>query len=112
MAKPNRQILRFRPVSERFRGVRWKRQNRLWHEKYTRTDPRFSAACKLDWSRILKRPDTRHGDGRQVALVARTINQYRIVYFVVYVKRNGLLNVISIRYAETYETFAFTSYYP
>lgn len=102
----------FRPTSESFRGVRWNRANRLWHEANKRVDPRFSAACKLDWSRILKRPDTRHADGRQLAIAARVIGFQRIVYFVAYVKRNRLLNVISIRYAEDPEEHLFARHYP
>lgn len=101
----------FRPVRESFRGIRWNRQNRLWHERHTRNDPRFSAACKLDWSRILKRPDTRFDDGRQLSLAARDLGLYRVVYFVAYVKRNGFLHVISIRYAQNDETSLFFRYY-
>jgi uncharacterized DUF497 family protein len=101
----------FRSVRETFRGIRWNRQNRLWHEKYTRTDPRFSAACKLDWARTLKRPDTRHSDGRQLGLVARDIGGRRIVYFVAYKKQNGFLHVISIRYADRDEEHTFFRHY-
>lgn len=80
--------------------MRWSRANRLWHEKHKRTDPRFSAACKLTWTHILKRPDTRYTDGRQQAIAARPLPGGRRVYFLAYVKRNGYLHVISIRYAE------------
>ncbi len=102
----------FRAVTEGFRGIRWDRKNRLWHEKYTRIDPRFSAACKLDWSRVLKRPDTRHADGRQLALVSRAVGIRRVVYFVVYIKRGGMLRVISIRYAEAHEAHTFNTQFP
>jgi uncharacterized DUF497 family protein len=102
----------FRPVRETFKGVRWRRSNRLWHEQHTRTDPRFPDACYLDWSRILKRPDTRHDDGRQLAIVSRTLGPHRVTYFVVYVKRAGYLNVVSIRYAEDNERSLFAQHYP
>jgi hypothetical protein len=112
MARFARRLAGYRPVRETFRGIRWDRRNRLWHERYTRTDPRFSAACKLDWSRILKRPDTRYADGRQLGIVARDLGSRRVVYFLAYVKRNGFLNVISIRYAEISEELLFFRHYP
>jgi hypothetical protein len=55
----------------------------------------------------LKRPDTRYADGRQLGIVARDLGFRRVVYFLTYVKRNGFLNVISIRYAETSEEILF-----
>jgi uncharacterized DUF497 family protein len=97
---------------ETFRGVRWHRQNRLWHEANKRKDPRFSAACKVGWSRILKRPDTRYGDGRQLALARRDLGGPRLCYFVAYIKRGGFLHVISIRYATDDEASAYFSRYP
>ena len=112
MVRLVRRLAGFRAVRETFRGVRWNRQNRLWHERHKRIDPRFSAACKLDWSRALKRADIRHSDGRQLAIVARDLGRYRVVHFVAYVKRNGFLYVISIRYAETDEEHAFFRQYP
>jgi len=112
MARLARRLAGFRAVHETFRGVRWDRRNRLWHEAHKRIDPRFSAACKLNWSRALKRPDTRHADGRQLGIVARDLGPHRVVYFVAYVKRNGFLRVISIRYAETDEEHLFFRHYP
>lgn len=112
MARLVRRLAGFRAIRETFRGVRWNRQNRLWHEKNKRTDPRFSAACKLDWSRALKRPDTRHSDGRQLGIVARDLGPRRVVYFVAYVKRGGFLHVISIRYATTDEEHLFVRHHP
>jgi uncharacterized DUF497 family protein len=112
MARQARRVAGFRPVRETFRGVRWDRKNRLWHEANKRTDPRFSAACKLDWSRVMKRPDTRYTDGRQLGIVARDIGSRRIVYFLAYVKRHHILNVISIRYAEAPEEHLFFRHYP
>lgn len=112
MARATTRLAGFRAVREPYRGVRWHRQNRLWHEAHKRTDPRFSAACKLDWSRILKRPDTRHADGRQLAIAARQIGPHRVVYFVAYVKRNRLLHVISIRYADDNEARLYLRHYP
>jgi uncharacterized DUF497 family protein len=102
----------FRPVREAFKGVRWRRSNRLWHEQHTRIDPRFPDACWLDWSRILKRPDTRHADGRQLAIVSRPLGPLRVVYFVVFVKRSGYVHVVSIRYAENDERSLFAQHYP
>jgi uncharacterized DUF497 family protein len=111
MARLPKRIAGFRPTAETFKGVRWHRANRLAHEVY-RPEPRFSIACKLDWSRALKRPDNRHMDGRQLALVARVTPLYRIVYYVAYVKRNHLLYVISVRYAQDAEIETFARYYP
>ena len=112
MARLVRRLAGFRGIRETFRGVRWSRPNRLWHEKFTRTDPRFSAACKLDWSRVLKRPDNRHSDGRQLAIAARDLGTFRAVYFVVYIKRSSFLHVISIRYADADEANLFFRHYP
>ena len=64
-----------------------------------RADPRFSAACKLDWTRVVKRPDTRYTDGRQLGVVARDLGFQRVVSSLAYVKRRSFLYVISIRYA-------------
>ncbi len=107
MARLVRRMAGFRPVRETFKGVRWRRSNRLWHETHTRTDPRFPDACFLDWSNILKRPDTRHDDGRQLAIVSRPLGAFLAIYLVVYVKRAGYLHVISIRYAEANERALF-----
>jgi uncharacterized DUF497 family protein len=107
-----RRFAGFRPVSETFRGVRWNRDNRRWHETHKRIDPRFSAACKLDWTRVVKRPDTHYNDGRQLGIVARDPGSQRIVYFLAYVKRRGFLYVISIRYADDDEEHTFFRHYP
>ncbi len=77
-----------------------------------RADPRFSAACKLDWTRVVKRPDTRYTDGRQLGVVARDLGFQRVVYFLAYVKRRGFLYVISIRYANDDEAHTFFRHYP
>ncbi len=112
MGRLARRMAGFRPTSEIFRGVRWNRKNRLWHEANKRMDPRFSAACKLNWSRILKQPDTRFKDGRQLAIAARDIGLRRVAHFVAYEKRHGILYVISIRYADTEEKHLFFRHYP
>jgi len=107
-----RRLAGFRPTVEHFKGIRWRRSNRLWHERHTRRDPRFPDACFLDWTRALKRPDTRHDDGRQLAIVSREIGNWRAIYFVVFVKANRYLNVISIRYADSEERRLFGRHYP
>lgn len=112
MSRRARRLSGFRPVSETFRGIRWERHNRLWHEAHKRIDPRFSAACKLDWARMVKRPDTRYGDGRQLGIVARDLGLQRAIYFVAYVKRRSFLHIISIRYADDDEEDVFHRYYP
>lgn len=112
MARLARRLSGFRTMRETFRGIRWDRRNRLRHEAEKRVDPRFSAACKLDWSRVLKRPDTRYADGRQLGIAARVLGPVRVVYFVAYVKRNAMLHVISIRYASTDEELIFFRHYP
>ena len=110
MVRLVRRLAGFRAVRETFRGVRWNRSKTDFGTRGTkRTNPRFSAACKLDWSRALKRPDTRHSDGRQLAIVARDLGRHRVVHFVAYVKRDGFLHVISIRYAEADEEHALLS---
>jgi uncharacterized DUF497 family protein len=112
MSRQARRLAGFRPVRETFRGIRWDRNNRLWHEAHKRTDPRFSAACKLDWARVVKRPDTRYTDGRQLGIVTRDVGFQRVVYFLAYVKRHGFIRVISIRYATEDEELIFSRHYP
>ena len=112
MTRKTRRLAGFRGVTETFKGIRWDRGNRLWHEANKRIDPRFSAACRLDWSRVLKRPDNRHRDGRQLELVARQIGFRRVVYFVAYAKRAGFLFVISIRYADSDESALHFQHFP
>ncbi len=112
MSRRASRLAGFRPVGETFRGIRWDRANRVWHEAHKRTDPRFSAACKLDWTRVVKRPDTRYTDGRQLAIAARDLGFQRVVYFLAYVKRHRFLYVISIRYADADEEHAFFRHYP
>ncbi len=109
MARKIIRLAAFRPVRESFRGIRW---NRLWHEAHKRIDPRFFVACKLDWTRMLKRPDRRFDDGRQVGLIARRIGGRRIVFFAAYIKRAAFLNIVSIRYADDDEEQTYFRHYP
>jgi hypothetical protein len=89
MSREARRLAGFRPARETFREIRWDRSNRLWQETHKRTDPRISAACKFDWTRVVRRPDTRYIDDRQLGIVARDLGFQRVVYFLAYVKRRG-----------------------
>jgi hypothetical protein len=118
MTRMSKSPMAFRPHIETFKGVRWHRANRLGHEAY-RPDPRFSAACKVDWSRILKRPDPQHSDGRQVAIAARDLStlgrqffRRRAYYHIVYIKRVGYLWIVSICYANDEQISRHLAFYP
>jgi uncharacterized DUF497 family protein len=87
-------------LAERFSAIVWDEANRARHEA-KRPAPRFEAARKADWSRIFKRRDIEHRGSpeRHQALVGRDLGVGYAVYFVVFTKANGYLNVITIRYA-------------
>ena len=112
MSRQARRLAGFRPAREIYRENRWDRSNRLRQETHKRTDPRFSAACKLDWTRVVRRPDTRYTGDRQLGIVARDLGFQRVVYFLAYVKRRGFLYVISIRYANDDEEHTFFRHDP
>jgi hypothetical protein len=65
----------------------------------------------LDWTRVVKRPDTRYTDGRQLGTTARDLGVKRAVYFLAYVKLHRCLYVISIRYADADEEHTFFRHY-
>lgn len=102
---PRRKLLSFRgPLTESFAGITWDAANRRAHEA-RRPRPGFAATLWLDWSRVMKRKDIEHRDkpDRFQALVGRQVGVQAVVYFVVYSKVNGYLDVISIRYANSDE---------
>ena len=76
---------------------------------------RFAAAESVDWTRIYKRIDVEHPKpgrnsfqalvGRQV--VGRDFVTHTAVYFVAYTKDHGIIEIISIRFADTYERAIF-----
>ena len=106
---PRRKLLSFRgPLAESFVDITWNETNRQTHEA-KRPQPEFAVTRRLDWSRVMKRKDTEHRDWpeRFQALVGRQLGVQTAVYFVVYSKVDGHLNVISIRYASSDERETF-----
>ena len=103
------------PRAETFTAITWNPANRARHESAYPDRPRFTAAELADWSRIYKRVDKEHPKpgknsfqalvGRQVVgadLVIRTV-----VYFVAYTKSHGLIEVVSLRFADAQERAVF-----
>ncbi|WP_287758968.1 hypothetical protein [Acidiphilium sp.] len=80
----------------------------LAHEA-KRPKPRFEAGRRADWSRVFKRKDAEHPGppDRFQALVGRDLGVAYAVYFVVYTKVDGHLNIISIRFASDAERQVF-----
>ena len=106
---PRRKLPSFRgPLTETFSDITWDEQNRLAHEA-KRPTPRFEAARRADWSRAFKRKDTEHlgPPDRFQALVGRDLGVAYAVYFVVYSKVDGHMNIISIRFANDAERQVF-----
>ncbi|MBF0332097.1 MAG: BrnT family toxin [Alphaproteobacteria bacterium] len=101
---PKGKLQGFRPHREIFSEITWDDGNRREHEA-RRPNPSFVMAKLLDWSRIKKRKDTEHRDRpeRFQALVGWRST----VCFVVYVRVNGNLHIISIRYANDEECSVF-----
>lgn len=103
------------PKSERYSPITWNPQNRARHETTYPDRPKFTAAELADWSRIRKRVDIEHpkpGRNSFHALVGRQVidreHVTRIaVYFVAYTKDHGIIEVISIRFADTHERSIF-----
>jgi uncharacterized DUF497 family protein len=102
---PRRKLPSFRgPLPETFAAIIWDETNRALHEA-KRPKPRFEAARLADWSRIFKRRDVEHRrlPERYQALVGRDLGVVHAVYFVVFAKVDGYLNLISIRFANDAE---------
>lgn len=100
----------FRRHFESFLEISWDPTNRLAHlEKRPEVD--FWVTPRLDWSRIKKRRDTGHRDDppRFQALAALNISDPPLIFFVVYTKVDGVLNVISVRLANAEERSVFHS---
>ena len=98
----------FRQHAESFDGITWKEENRLRHLEY-RPEVDFAVTLRLNWSRVKKRLDTEHPDDppRFQALVGLDIRDPPLIFFVVYTKVAGLLNVISVRLANAEERAIF-----
>ncbi|MBF0482218.1 MAG: hypothetical protein HQK82_11185 [Desulfovibrionaceae bacterium] len=105
---PKDKHVAFRPHAEAFKNVVWEEPNRAKHEA-KRPYPPFRIAKFLDWARIKKRKDIEHRDqpDRFQALVAWRISEPPPIFFVVYSKIDGNLNLISIRYANDQERETF-----
>lgn len=106
---PRRKLTAFRgPLSETFIDITWDEANQATHEA-KRLRPRFEAARHADWSRVFKRKDVEHRarPNRFQALVGRDLGVAYAVYFVVYAKVDGYLNLISIRFANDAERQVF-----
>jgi hypothetical protein len=103
------------PTSESFRSIAWNPYNRARHEADYPDRPRFTASELVDWTRIYKRVDSEHpkpGRNSFQALVGREVVGRDLVariavYFVAYTKDHGIIEVISIRFADSYERAIF-----
>lgn len=103
------------PTSEAFFSIAWSPRNRTKHEAAYPDRPKFTTAEPADWSRIFKRVDLEHPKpgknsfqaliGREV--IGRDLVSRTVVYFVAYTKDHGIIEVISIRFADSHERAIF-----
>jgi uncharacterized DUF497 family protein len=103
------------PRSEAYSAITWHSRNRIRHEKDYPDRPKFTAVELADWSRIYKRADVEHPKpgknsfqalvGRQIAGLDQVVRT--VVYFVAYTKENRVIEIISIRYADSDERALF-----
>jgi uncharacterized DUF497 family protein len=93
-----------------FDGITWDEKNRQEHLEY-RPEVDFAVVHRLNWNRIKKRLDAEHPDDppRFQAIVGLDIRNPPLIFFVMYSKVNGLLNVISVRLANAEERAIFFS---
>jgi len=107
---PNRKLGAFRRHFESFIEISWHPGNREAHLR-KRPEVDFWVTPRLDWSRIKKRRDTEHGGDppRFQALAALNIADPPLIFFMVYTKLDGVLNVISVRLANAEERSVFYS---
>jgi uncharacterized DUF497 family protein len=104
------------PRSETYTRITWNPANRARHETEYPERPKFTAAELADWTRIYKRVDVEHpkpGRNSFQALVGRQVTgrdhaTHTAVYFVAYTKDHGIIEVISIRFADSYERAIFS----
>lgn len=102
-------------TSEAYTTITWNSHNRARHEADYPDRPRFTAAELANWTRIYKRVDIEHpkpGRNSFQALVGRQIVSridmiHTAVYFVAYTKDHGIIEIISIRFADTNERTIF-----
>ena len=103
------------PKAEKYTHITWHPGNRVRHEAEYPDRPKFTAAELADWSRVYKRVDVEHpkpGKNSFQALVGRRIVGadlviHTAVYFVAYTKSHGIIEVISIRFADSQERAIF-----
>jgi uncharacterized DUF497 family protein len=103
------------PKGETFTAITWHPANRARHEAEYPDRPSFTTAKLADWSRIFKRTDLEHpkpGKNSFQALVGRQLLGANLVprtavYFVAYTKSHGIIEVISIRFADAQERTVF-----
>ncbi|MDQ2803825.1 MAG: hypothetical protein M3Y41_14545 [Pseudomonadota bacterium] len=103
------------PKAETFTTITWQSANRARHESDYPDRPGFTAAELADWSRIFKRVDAEHpkpGKNSFQALVGRQLVGTDLVirtavYFVAYTKSHGIIEVVSIRFADSQERAVF-----
>ena len=103
------------PKSESYTRITWNPHNRIRHEAEYPDRPRFTAAELADWTRIYKRVDVEHpkpGRNSFQALVGRQVIgrdhvTHTAIYFVAYTKDHGIIEVISIRFADSNERAIF-----
>ena len=103
------------PSAENYTAITWNPTNRTRHEAAYPTRPAFTAAERADWTDIYKRVDIEHpkpGRNSFQALVGRQIMGRdsvvrTVVYFVAYTKESGIIEIVSIRYADVHERSIF-----
>ncbi len=103
------------PQLETYSAFVWNVANRRRHETDYPTRPAFTAAERADWTRIYKPVDIEHrkpGRNSFQALVGRQLAgpdgiPRTVVYFVAYMKEHGIIEIVSIRYADTHERTIF-----
>jgi hypothetical protein len=103
------------PRSENYTRFTWNPHNRARHEAEYPGRPKFTAAELANWTRIYKRVDVEHlkpGRNSFQALVGRQVVgrdqvTHTAVYFVAYTKDHGIIEVISIRFADSHERSIF-----
>jgi len=103
------------PAPETYTAIVWSPNNRARHEAVYPDRPRFAGAKLVDWTRIFKRVDIEHPKpgrnsfqalvGRKV--VGRDLITRTAVYFVAYTKDHGVVEIISIRFADSHERAIF-----
>lgn len=93
--------LTFRRTSEDFEGFDWNEPNRERH--FIKHGIDFPIVAEVDWSKILKAPDTRKRYHPQRSVALAQCPKLGRVLVVVYEKADGIGVIISVRLANHVE---------